>query len=183
MKYLLMCEGNNEVALMNLLLDNNKLTINRSDLIGLKPYNLRQLKHPTIRTELKHYNNIVTIYRIGDTLPEELKIPNDLKEIVLSQKIYKFCTKPELEILLIINENLWDDYNKSKMSPKDYAKGNIIYNGVRYNQASDYLVNYFGGKRINNLVDSLIKYKHLKKHNKKELYLSDLLKTSKKNKN
>ena len=31
MKYLVMCEGNNEKAIMNLLLDANKLKITRDD--------------------------------------------------------------------------------------------------------------------------------------------------------
>ena len=56
MKILVMCEGSNEETLVNLLLKNNKLKFTTDDLIGLKPYNIRQLKHPFIKTELKHYN-------------------------------------------------------------------------------------------------------------------------------
>lgn len=44
MKYLVMCEGSNEETLINLLLDNDKLKITRDDLIGRRPYNVRQLK-------------------------------------------------------------------------------------------------------------------------------------------
>ena len=62
MKYLILCEGTNEETLINLLLDNNKLKVTRDDLIGRRPYNVRQLKNPVIKTELKHYNNSVIIY-------------------------------------------------------------------------------------------------------------------------
>lgn len=176
MKYLVMCEGSNEETLINLLLDNDKLKISRDDLIGRRPYNVRQLKNPVIKTELKHYNNSVIIYRVGDTQKDVLVIPKDLKNIVLRKNIFKFCTKPEMEILLIINENLISEFNKSKESPKEFAKRNIIYNGMRYDQSNSFLESYYCGKKINKLVDSIIKYKHMKKHDKEELYLADLLK-------
>lgn len=176
MKYLIMCEGTNEETLINLLLDNNKLKITRDDLIGRKPYNVRQLKNPVIKTELKHYNNKVIIYRVGDTQNDRLVIPNDLNKIVLRENIFKFCTKPEMEILLIINENLISEFNKSKESPKDFAKRNIIYNGIRYDQSNSFLETYYGGRRISKLVDNIKKYKHMKKHEKDELFLADLLK-------
>ena len=176
MKYLVMCEGSNEETLINLLLDNDKLKITRDDLIGRRPYNVRQLKNPVIKTELKHYNDYVVIYRIGDTQKDDLVIPKDLKRIVLKDNIFKICTKPEMEYLLIINENLINEFNKSKESPKEFAKRNIVYNGVRYDQSNDFLKKYYGGKRINNLVDNIIKYKHIKRHEKDELFLADLLK-------
>ena len=75
MKILLMCEGTNEEELLELLLDNNKLIFKRDDLIGLKPYNIRNLKNPFIKSELKRYNKPVLIYRIGDTQTDKLSIP------------------------------------------------------------------------------------------------------------
>ena len=109
MKYLLMCEGKNEEALVNLLIDNNKLILTREDLIGRKPYNVRQLTHPVIKTEIKHYNDEIIVYRIGDKQSDEVKVPLDLKDYVSKSRIFKFCTKPELEILLIINEGMLKD--------------------------------------------------------------------------
>ena len=128
MRYLIMCEGTNEEKLVELLLDNNKLKIKRSELIGLKPYNIRQLNNPTIINELIRYGERVIVYRIGDTQKDKLKIPIILKNIISSKDIYKYCTKPELEILLIINDELYQDYLKSKKRPKDYAKEKITYN-------------------------------------------------------
>lgn len=128
MRYLIMCEGTNEEKLVELLLDNNKLKIKRSELIGLKPYNIRQLNNPTIINELIRYGERVIVYRIGDTQKDKLKIPIILKNIISSKDIYKYCTKPELEILLIINEELYQDYLKSKKRTKDYAKEKITYN-------------------------------------------------------
>ena len=173
---LMMCEGNNEKAIMNLLLDANKLKITRDDLIELTPFHVRQLSNPTIISMLKNYNKEVTILRIGDTQKDKLIIPKELKDIVSPNRIYKYCTLPEIEILLIINEGLYNEFLKSKDKPKGFAIKNIRYNKVKYNQSSEFFVNYYGGKRISNLVDNLKKYKHIKKHNKDELYLADLLK-------
>lgn len=184
MKYLLMCEGKNEETLIKMLLDKDKLIFKREDLIGLRTYNIRQLNHPTIISELKHYNKEVIVCRIGDKQNEKLAIPKELKGIVKKENIFKYCTKPELEILLIINEHLEHEYNKhGNNKPKDFAKENIFYNGKRYDQSSEFLEEYYGGKRIENLIQNLETYKRLKKkHLKDELYLYDLIRNNKKSK-
>lgn len=179
MKILLMCEGQNEEVLLNILLDNNALVINRDDLIGRRPYPIRQLNNPIIKVELKHYGLPIKIYRIGDTQNDKLIIPNDLKRFVSKNDIYKFCTKPELEILMIINENLEKEYEKVKSyeSPKLFAKKNIKFNGKRYDQSSLFFQEYYGGENVKNLIRNIKKYKKYKNHRRKdELYLADLLK-------
>ena len=95
-------------------------------------------------------------------------------------KIYKYCTKPELEILLILNENLIKEYDKvkSSQSPKTFAKKYIKYNGKKYDQSSEFLSIYYKGTRVENLIKNITDYKKYKKHNKDELYLYDLLKKS-----
>ncbi len=178
MRYLLMCEGPNEETIINILLDNNKLKISRDDLIGLRPYNIRQLNNPNIIYELKRYNNPVIIYRIGDTQNDKISIPRELKRIVSQDKIYKYCTKPELEIIFIINENLMDNYEKvkSSMKPKTFAKKNIKFNGIKYDNSCKFYEMYYAGKNVAKLVKNLKDYKKYKKHNKDEKYLADLLK-------
>lgn len=177
MRILLMCEGTNEETLISALLDANAFIFDRSDLIGLKPYAVRDLNNPFIKTELKLYGKPVIIYRIGDKQTDKLSIPKELSGIVNKKDIYKYCTKPELEILLIINEKLLKDYEKVKSieSPKTFAKKNIKFNGKKYDQSSEFLKNYYSD--INKLIKNLKEYKkYKKKHNKDELYLADLLK-------
>lgn len=179
MRILLMCEGLNEEVLLNILLDANVLRFTRDDLIGRRVYPVRQLSNPTIKTELKHYGQPVKVYRVGDKQNDKLIIPKDINNIVFNNEIYKFCTKPELEILLILNEGLLKEFEKVKSieSPKSFAKKNIKYNGKKYDQSSLFLKNYYGGKNVINLVKNIKQYKKYKKHNvKDELYLADLLK-------
>lgn len=179
MRILLLCEGQNEEVLLNLLLKANALNFTIDDLIGLRPYALRQLNNPTIISELKHNASPVKVYRIGDKQKDKLSIPKSLKDIVSEKEIYKYCTKPELEMLLIINERLEKKYEKVKstQSPKKFAKMNISYNGRKYDQSSDFLKEYYGGTNVKKLIDNIKKYKTYKKHNNKdELYLADILK-------
>ena len=176
MKYLILCEGLNEVCIINLLLKYDKLKFKIDDLVALKPFQARQLSNPTIQSELKIYNKPVKVLRIGDTQRDKFGIPKLLKDIVLKEQIFKYCTLPELEILIIINEGLYKEFIKAKEKPKVFAKRKIVYKGIRYNQTNDFLEMYYGGKRIEMLVKNLKEYKKLKKHNKDELYVADLLK-------
>ncbi len=180
MLYLIMCEGPNEETIINILLDNKKLKITRDDLIGLRPYNLRQLNNPYIISELKRYNHPIIIYRIGDTQKDKISIPRELRHIVSQDRIYKFCTKPELEMILIINENLLDKYKKvqSRIKPKSFAKANIRLNGRKYDNSSEFYLDYYSGKNVSSLIDNLKSYKQNKHHNNDEGYLADLLKDS-----
>ena len=85
-------------------------------------------------------------------------------------------------MLLILNEKLEKQYEKVKSieSPKVFAKKNIEYNGVKYDQSSNFFKMYYGGKNIINLINNIKQYKNYKKHhNKGELYLADLLKNKK----
>ena len=103
MKRLIMCEGPNELGIMRILLENEKLIFGEDDLIGLTPYFARQLNNATVKNELDIYpGNDVLIMRVGDVQNENLKIPSDYKEKIIG--IEKYCTKPELEMLLIISE-------------------------------------------------------------------------------
>lgn len=176
MKFLVLCEGSNEEVMFNLLLEANKLKIKKDDLIGLRCYNVRQLSNPTIMSLLRMYNREVTVLRIGDTQKDKLKIPNELKHIISCGRIKKYCTLPEFEILLIINEGLYNEYLKTKnIKPKEFAKANINYNRRKYDQSDEFIELYYGGKRLSILISNLKEYKRLKKHKKDDLYLADLL--------
>lgn len=126
MKILMMCEGSNELEIMEILLKNNCLKYSRDDLLGLRPYHARQIeKSSIVKTELNLYLGEIKVFRIGDSLNEQLKIPKDYKGRIIN--VEKYCTKPELEMLLIIAEGMIDAFDKVKSSvkAKNFAKQNI----------------------------------------------------------
>lgn len=149
MKYLIMCEGPNELEVIRMLLEYNKLIFTEDDLLNLVPYHARQIsKSAAVKTALNLYPGEVIVLRIGDKLGEELKIPKE----------YDF------------------EKVKSSVSPKTFSKKNIMYNRTRYNNSTAFYREYYG-ERIELLVDTIKRYKQLKgKHQKDEYYLADLLK-------
>ncbi len=177
MKYLIMCEGPNELEVIRMLLEYNKLIFTEDDLLNLVPYHARQIsKSAAVKTALNLYPGEVIVLRIGDKLGEELKIPKEYKNKIV--EVRKYCTKPELEMLLIISEHKEYDFEKvkSSVSPKTFSKKNIIYNRTRYNNSTAFYREYYG-ERMELLVDTIKRYKQLKgKHQKDEYYLADLLK-------
>ena len=119
-----MCEGSNELEVVRILLANNRLIFGEDDLLGLTPYHARQIENNAqVRTELNMYpGNDVCVIRIGDKQSDKLRIPEEYKGKIVA--VNKYCTKPELEMLLIINEGLVSEYEKGKSetSPKVFAK-------------------------------------------------------------
>lgn len=176
MKILIMCEGPNELKIVNLLLDNDKLKFNRDGLLDMRPFHARQLTSPQLKPALDAYHGDIEIYRIGDKMSDTLKIPKELSPFIKSQR--KFCTKPELEILLIIGEQLVREFEKvkSKQKPKDFCKQNIAYKNRKYDNSTDFYDVYYSD-RIDALTTAITEYHRTHgKHKNDEGYLYDLLK-------
>lgn len=177
MKLLIMCEGPNELEVMKILLENNCLSFTSDDLLGLVPYHARQIAtSAAVKVALNIYTGLVKVLRIGDSQTYKLKIPFEYKDKII--EIEKYCTKPELEMLLIIAESLDSEYEKvkSSMKPKEFAKHKIQHGHKKYNNSAKFYRDYFGDN-CDILVNSLKEYKQTKgSHKKDELYLADLLK-------
>lgn len=173
-KILVLCEGPNEKKIIDLLLEQNKLIFNEDDLIGLVTYHARQLNTPILMPVLSMYTGKFDIYRIGDKQSDALKIPKHLKHRITS--ITKYCTKPELEVLLLINEGIYRNYLRNgNNKPKQYAKNHVVYNRRKYDNSTSFYEEYYS-HRIDALINNICQYKSLKKHDKDELFLADLLK-------
>lgn len=87
-----------------------KTEVNYDDLLDLRPFHARQLASPILIPILNQYHGEIIIYRIGDKMNDKLKINKEYKEFIKGQ--YRFCAKPELEILLIIVENKLNAFKK-----------------------------------------------------------------------
>lgn len=177
MKYLIMCEGSNELEVIKMLLEHDKLIFTNDDLLNLVPYHARQIgNNATVKSALNLYHGNIHILRVGDKLNDKLKIPKEYERKI--KDIKKYCTRPELEMLLIISENKHLDFEKvkSQTTPKRFSKENIVYNRIRYNGSTAFYREYYR-ERIELLVNAINRYKQLKgKHEKDEFYLADLLK-------
>ena len=160
MKLLIMCEGPNELKIINILLENQKLKFTSDDLLGLVPYHARQIKSSAaVKAALNLYPDEVHVLRIGDGQNEKLEIPSAYKDKITL--VEKYCTKPELEMLLIISEDLADEYEKvkSKTKPKTFAKANIRCGKRRYDNSTAFYEEYFG-QNCEKLVAAIKAYAH-----------------------
>lgn len=171
-----MCEGPNEKAIIEMLLDAEQLIFTRNDLLGLVPYHARQLTLPAVVTNLNLYTGSIDVLRVGDTLNDVLKIPKEYREKINS--VRKYCTKPELEMLFVIAEGLDKEFDKIKSSkkPKQFCKEKVKYHRKKYDNSTQFYWEYFGDD-IDKLVSAIKIYKQTHgAHDKDEGYLADLLK-------
>ena len=161
MKLLIMCEGPNEKKIVDLLLDHDCLKHGIDDLLDLQIFHARQIAtSPQVRIALNLYPEEVTVIRIGDTQTDKLKIPDEYKDKIV--EVQKYCTKPELEILLIISENLLKEYEKQKTydSPKEFAKARIKVGKRKYDNSTQFYSEYYGSN-IQGLVNSIKEYQRV----------------------
>ena len=177
MKYLIMCEGPNELEVVKILLENDCFWFTQDDLLGLVPYHARQIKGSgQVQTALNMYPGKVTVFRIGDKLSDILQIPKEYQEKI--DAVEKYCTKPELEMLLIISENMVDKFEKvkSKKKAKTFAKENIKCGRKNYKNDTAFYREYYGNNSTL-LVETIKQYRHQNgSHKKDEHYLAELLK-------
>ena len=156
MKILLACEGQSEVYLLTGLINRGYLSFECPILLD-EPVHLRQLTDIAPIINLLPIDEDIVIYRIGDTLKDSLSL-NKFKMRSEHIKSYKYCTKTEVEILVIINEGLYSEYMKCSrnMKPKAFVQKHI----PSFNPATYFLEN--------DMVNALKEYKRIKKHNKDE---------------
>lgn len=177
MKYLIMCEGAHEKKIIEILLEHDLLKIKYDDLLGLQVYHARQIKKsPVVKTQLSIYGEEVEIWRIGDKQSDKLEIPKEFKTKIKS--VTKYCTLPELEILLILSEKMFKEYDKTKSQkhPKQFAKENIIFNKKRYNGETEFYETYYGSD-VSKLVGAIREYKQRNhSHDSEQHYLVEILK-------
>lgn len=143
----------------------------------MTPYHARQIKTSAqVRTELNIYPGKVKVLRIGDKQSDRLIIPSEYKDKITS--VEKYCTKPELEMLFILAENLDKNYEKVKSTtkPKDFAKEHVTFGKRKYDNSTSFYTAYFGDNP-DLLVKCIRKYhQHNGSHGRDEHYLDELLK-------
>lgn len=172
MKYLILLEGNTEKAFIELLMDRGLFKINADDMLDLRPHQKRQLDtYLLAMIRQLDKNEQVKIIRIGDKITDKLKIPKDIREKIHSEE--KYCTKPEFEILIIIAESLYEEYQKCKSNTKAkvFTKQRVKLNGKRYDNSYTWIKDYFARTEI---ISILKEYKSICSHNYNEYYLLDL---------
>lgn len=160
---LCLCEGGAEMAVMNMLLDNNKLIFKRENLI-------RGCVHPRMDTTnierkflKKSYDKTVVILRILDSKNEKFKLNKPYKEMF---EVKKCLTKPEIEILVIHDCCKLKEYIKVKstIKPSLFCKTHLKLKDIK---SKEFVNRYFD---IDKLLVALKSYKEKSSNDHYSIY-------------
>jgi len=163
MMFVLACEGKSEVFLAKSLMAFGHLSL-PGEIFLDGPIVMRQFGKYLPILSLVPINEDIRVLRIGDTQRDIFSTKGlELREGHISIETY--CTKPEVEILVIIREGLYKQYAKvsREMTPKQFIKSMF----------HDFSPEEYFEK--NDMYDSIMEHKRIRNHEKGELFLADLL--------
>ncbi len=166
------CEGGAERAILDLLLDNNKLIFKREDLLEGEVLRYRSSKVFENRYLRKGFAEKITIYRILDSRGERFNLSKAYEHKV---DIKNVITAPEIEKLIICNEGKYKDYEREerknpRLKPSIYCKTILKHQNVKN---YDFVKEYFSDIQV--LVNALHEYRRISKIRANEMTIWDLL--------
>ena len=177
----ILCEGNAEEEVMEILLENDCLIISYNELFYNEVLRVRSAEkfcENYLRTEL---SEPVTIYRILDSKNENFKLTKKLKKAYANKinRVKVVITSEEMEILIIHAEERYEHYQRwragrTNSKPSDYCKEELEFSDVK--KKGFYKI-YFSDYR--RLIEAIHLYNQTRKRTlggEDKLTLFDLLK-------
>lgn len=161
------CEGGTETAIMDILLDNDLLTFNREQMIDESVLPRTSVKEFERRYLRMAYDQKILILRVIDSRREEFNLS---KAYRCQVDMINVITAPEIEMLIIFNEDKYKEFKKSGKKPSSFCKEDLKMSEVK---SYDFVKNYFSDSMV--LVDAIKKYHEMSKVPKGEYTLMDLL--------
>ena len=162
------CEGSAEAAIIDVLLDNNLLIFQREEMLDEGVIRCRDGKTFETRYLRKGFSEMISVIRILDSRRENFKLSKAYESKV---DVINVITAPEIEMLIIFNENKYNEFKKSGKKPSSFCKENLKMPSVK---SYDFVKDYFSNSEI--LVKAINRYNQISKIRKDEYTLLDLLK-------
>ncbi|CUW06581.1 hypothetical protein PL111_1919 [Leuconostoc inhae] len=119
----LLAEGAAEQAILDVLLDNDKLIYNREELLNEEILRERSATRFQRRYLGLSFSKKIKIYRILDSKGEQFKLGKAYQQNI--SNIINLYTTPEIEILFVILHHDYNNYTKkqkTKLKPSIYVK-------------------------------------------------------------
>jgi hypothetical protein len=163
------CEGNAEQAIMDLLLENQKLKFTSDMLLDGEIIRCRKASAFENRYLKKEFTEKITVIRILDSKNEKFTLSKAYKDKI---DVINIITAPEIEMPIIISEGKYDKFKNSNIKkPSIYCKSELKYKDVK---SYKFVYSYFSD--INKLMKSIKEYKRISsKKRKSESQLFDIL--------
>ena len=162
------CEGAAEAAIIDVLLDNYLLIFHREEMLDEGVIRCRDGKTFETRYLRKGFSEMISVVRILDSRRENFKLSKAYESKV---DVINVITAPEIEMLIIFNENKYNEFKKSGKKPSSFCKENLKKSSVK---SYDFVKDYFSNSEI--LVQAIKRYNQMSKIRKDEYTLLDLLK-------
>ena len=166
------CEGGAERTIIKILLDNELLEFSNNQLLdgeilGRRDRSAKKFEKKHLR---KSFSEKITVVRILDSYGETFDLSKPYKDKV---EVVNVITAPEIEMLVIISENKYKEYQKVKSSkkPSEFCKEKLGINNVKSPQ---FIEKYYAD--TNKLISALKEYKRMRTMRPDEQCLADLLK-------
>ena len=163
-----LCEGAAEESIMDLLIDADRLTFTRDDLLEgevLRVRNAKKFEETYLR---KGFSERITVLRILDSRREQFNLSKAYRHKI---EVINIITAPEIEMLVIFKEGKYKEFKKSNLKPSDFCKLNLRYSDVK---SSAFVKEYFSD--IDSLIHAIREYRRVSNIPSGEYSLSDLLK-------
>jgi len=161
-------EGAAEAAIIDVLLDNDLLIFQREEMLDEGVIRCRDGKSFETRYLRKGFKDLISVIRVLDSRRENFKLSKAYEGKV---DVINVITAPEIEMLIIFNEDKYSEYKKSCKKPSNFCKENLKMSNVK---SYNFVKMYFKNPDI--LVQEIKKYNEISKIRKDEYTLLDLLK-------
>lgn len=162
------CEGAAEQAIMELLLNDNRLIFTYDDMLEGEVLRCRSAKSFEDQHLRKGFTEKITVLRILDSRRENFNLS---KAYASKIKVINIITAPEIEMLVIFHERKYAEFKRSGKKPSLYCKENLKLSNVK---SKTFIEGYFSD--VDALVAAITEYKRVSNVQRNELTLADLLK-------
>ena len=116
------CERAAENAIIDILLDHNLLIFTREEMLEEEVIRCRDGKHFEEKYLRKGFLDKISVIRILDSQRENFKLSKAYKYKV---DVINVITAPEIEMLIIFNEDKYREFKKSGKKPSDFCRENL----------------------------------------------------------
>lgn len=162
------CEGAGEAAIIDILVDNDLLIFKREEMLDEKVIRIRSAKNFEERYLRKGFSDQISIIRILDSRKENFRLS---KAYAHKADVIDIITAPEIEMLIIHTENMYNQFKRSGKKPSDFCKEDLRMQDVK---SYDFVKDYFRNPKT--LLNAIVEYQRIAKIPKGEYCLLNLLK-------
>lgn len=136
------CEGSAENAIIDILLDNDLLIFTREEMLEEEVIRCRDGKRFEEKYLRKGFMDKISVIRVLDSRRENFKLSKAYEHKV---DVINVITAPEIEMLIIFNEDKYKEFKKSGKKPSDFCKEDLKMTGVK---SYIFVKDLFGGPFI-----------------------------------